>query len=154
MSVLAWIQAHGCQSQTTPIRAAQALAAGAAVGASLVAVGAALLPLAGVPWSDKGPEASVPLYAAAAIILAFPIAFGAFAIGLTAIAPLWWGLHSVGVRCWSAATPLGALLSGGVMFLFNQSLSQTAFMAFVGAVVGWTIWKVAYRRASDADSQA
>jgi hypothetical protein len=145
LSALSWIQAHGCQSQTTLPRAALGLIAGAFTGASLVAVGVPT-----VIYAMQFPEigsVGAPGVFIFGLMAAFPVAFVAFAVGLSLIAPVWWGLHSLGMRCWSIASPLGALAAGGVTLLVTQHLLLGLAMATTGAITGAVIWKVAYRPA-------
>ena len=109
MSVLAWIRAHGCQVETTAKRAAGGLVAGALIGSALVAVGMGVL----IGFSSQDTALAAYMASAPAAVLVFLYALPAFSTGLLAATPIWSVLHRVGVRCWSASSPLGALLSGG-----------------------------------------
>jgi hypothetical protein len=141
MSVLAWIKAHGCQVETNAGRATVALLSGALAGGGLVAISVGAMLGAGTQQSLL----AALLVGTSSAVLVFLYSFTAFALGLTLTVPIWWGLHALGVRCWSASAPLGALLSAGAMWLLSGSVVWAAALAAVGALVGALIWKVAYR---------
>lgn len=150
MSLLEWIQRHGCQSQTTMSRATLGLAAGAVTGGLII--GAALSVIFASSAIQEGffqQEGRFigSLYFVMLVVFATLYSTVVFAIGLAAVTPLWWGLHRIGVRCWSAASPLGALLAGGTMLAFTQSWLAAGALAGIGAIVGAVIWRVAYRSA-------
>ena len=78
----------------------------------------------------------------------FAIALVVWIVGLGLTSPIWWGLHNLGMRCWSLAAPLGAALLGGAALLLTGLSSEALWivppMALIGAVVGFVVWKVAY----------
>jgi hypothetical protein len=91
------------------------------------------------------------IVAVAILPLAFTLALAAWGAGLVAVAPVWWGLHRLGVRCPEAASLLGAAATTTVMtpFIFGSGgdIFLAAGVSLSGAAVGLTVWRVAYRRA-------
>lgn len=144
--------------ETTLGRAAWALCLGALAGAALVGLGWGAL--AGIQQIGSRQTGGLP---GGLIIvgLAFGFAVVTYAAGLAlAAAPLWALLHAIGVRSWWAAMLLGAFLNGGVILLVQGASIRRlpaifvldAAFALFGAIVGWVIWRAAYRRRLDIDA--
>jgi hypothetical protein len=131
-----------------------ALAAGALTGG--VSIGVAFA-VSTILESHRDAATVLPV----ALIVSF-FAFVVYATGLAVLAaPIWAVLHAVGLRGWRAAV----LLGGGLCFLVGFGMAadgavsayQAAellpagahsggLFAASGAIVGFVIWKVAYRR--------
>ncbi len=88
-------------------------------------------------------------------LLSFVMATIVFMIGLLFIGvPAWKALHSRGFRGPWMATSLGAALSYGTTVVYDLTSHHVVFyelgavlLALAGAIVGWTIQRVAYARA-------
>ena len=140
--------------QASPDRAGFALAAGAGVGgmfaAVLVVLGSGLAPLE--------------------IVVGFLVGTVVTAIAAVALGgPIWLVCHAFGLRGPGVATSVGglagfALFLGGQTYgfgLFDMPPTDSATLAFrwlsgvatsvilatVSALIGWTMWRVAYRQA-------
>jgi hypothetical protein len=70
----------------------------------------------------------------------------AFAAGVVVLACIvvWWPLHAMGLRNGWAALAAGWLVGGTPTLRLGE---VAIYCGACGAVVGWLIWRVAYRRA-------
>jgi hypothetical protein len=93
------------------------------------------------------------------VLLAITLfAIAPYGIGLLAIgAPAWVIAHRIGLRHWSVAAALGAILNVSVLALLAHEgiwafamFRKGGALAFApaGAIVGLVVWRVAYRKVS------
>lgn len=69
--------------------------------------------------------------------------------GLIIALPIWSGLHTLGLRDWLPAVAGGAVLVALAWFLVGDGAPTIAGKgAIAGAVAGWGLWWMAYRRGS------
>jgi hypothetical protein len=153
--------------EVTSRRAAVGLASGAVCGAVLVVGFELVLSVAdGVAEAAAGRTTVIgSAFASAApiFVLSFLVAFVAYGAGLVCLAgPLWALLHVYGARSAPVAVLLGAALNGGVIFLLYAGVIEPRFFrlvaaaafALAGAIVGFIVWRVAYRRATPIEDFA
>ncbi len=122
--------------QTTPGRIIAALLCGSAVGI------VATMAIAMIAIGEMGPRDFVDI---GGIALAFWLG-GVFIAGGISLA----ALHMIGLRQWYGMTIVGGLIMlalGLVLFEGVVEMEITLPMLLTGSVVGWVIWRVAYRRA-------
>jgi hypothetical protein len=119
---------HACSSRTVSTESAiGGFVAGAGVGAVLT----------GWPGIIGGPL----------VLLTLIIAFVGWAAGMALALPLWWIMHRLGLKCWSAPTLLGALLAPlGTLLVGSWVWQLAAYFSVVGALAGLVLWRVAYRK--------
>jgi hypothetical protein len=86
----------------------------------------------------------------------FVCALIVYVAGLATIAaPLWALLHACRARSWPAAVLLGSVLNGGAVCLFFSAMAYVppfpwewvAAYTAIGGIVGFVIWRTAYRPA-------
>ena len=140
-------------------RVARALAAGAFVGATLVSLAYGLAGgLRGRPvdMPSPGPLESFWLNLPIILVVAFPLAFLCWFLGLLFVgAPGWWVLHRLRLRGLGIALAFGFLatylfgvsLSGGFNGPLWMTLLAPAPLAIVGVFVAAAVWFIAYRAA-------
>lgn len=122
--------------QTTTGRAIAALLSGSVVGV-VATMAVAMIVLGGM-----GPRDFEEI---GGIALAFWFG-GVFILGGVSLV----ALHFIGLRQWYGMTIVGGLIMLALgLFLFEGvvEIEITLIMALTGCVVGWVIWRVAYRRA-------
>lgn len=122
---------HACQGrQVTPESAGRGLLAGAAAGALIT----------GLPGILGGPL----------VFMTVLIAFLFWATGVALAAPVWWLMHRLKLRCWSACMLLGAVAAPlGTRFFGGWYWPFMAIISIVGAIVGLVVWNVAYRKPAE-----
>jgi len=59
--------------------------------------------------------------------------------------PLWWGLHTLGLRGRWIAVACGAFLVGGIFWLTSRMLELTVLGGICGGLAGWAFEGVTYR---------
>lgn len=130
------------------------LLVGAATGAGLVIVTLTSLALTQTHLSVA--PASSPMGFVLGAALIFAMAFAFYVAGLMLVGvPAWIVAHVCGARSWPAAMLLGAVLNAGVVLLLaaknpRPDFSMVPLFGGLGAVVGWTVWRTAYRRNPEA----
>ncbi|MBS0298167.1 MAG: hypothetical protein JSR45_17850 [Proteobacteria bacterium] len=146
--------------RTTLARALLGVGVGTLVGTGVIAALAGAMVLTGAV--DRGPGLGARF---AALLLLAALAW-LLAMGL--VSPLWWWLDRRGHRrwvsgvlvggagmgllgaAWSAQTLRAMPLSGGFVGGLGYYLGAavlTLLCAALGAVLGWIVWRIAYRKA-------
>jgi len=123
--------------QTTIGRFIAALVSGSAVGVLVT------LAIAMIIFGGMGPRDFEEI---GGIVLAF-WSGGVVILGGISFAVL----HFIGLRQWYGMTVVGGLIMlalGLILFEGVVEIEITLIMALMGCVVGWVIWRVAYRRVS------
>ena len=88
-----------------------------------------------------------PIYFLGMALLIFPLTFAVWGVGGVIVGfPIWAVLHALGLRGWPVAISSGAGLVGLIWFLATREWAAAAAGALAGAVAGWGLWWMAYKR--------
>ncbi|MGV9007567.1 MAG: hypothetical protein ACOH1H_12615 [Brevundimonas sp.] len=99
-------------------------------------------------WAMEPGDAGISLsgFAMLFLVICIPIVI-VWALGGVVVAlPLWAGLHALGMRNWPVPVLCGAGLVAMIWNLNTPSPVVAAAGALSGAVAGWGLWWMAYRR--------
>jgi hypothetical protein len=142
---------HACGRTVTAQTAIQGVLAGGAVAGLMTTlfITAGAYPMTLHPPATQWPWAA--LAAMGLFIWIDLVATVCWALAITIVAaPQWAILNALGVRCWSAAVPLGAVLAPAPFFLVGGAGPVSiACLAVTGAVAGLVVWLIAYQKPAE-----
>jgi hypothetical protein len=137
---------------TTAFRVLIAFLVGSGFGATLIVL-VVVAPLLRHELASVGPIEWITQIVVGYWLIAFVFCAAGL---LIAGAPTWWLLHRLHLRSWIDASIVGFAVSfiGYVAFsaatqrLAESStmISQSILVAILGAIIGFVVWRVAYRR--------
>lgn len=137
---------HPCDRTIDRTSAVRGVLAGAAVGGLLTTLlmTVGILPLSAPALPAEWPHAAMMAFGM--FVWADILATFSWAIAITLIAaPIWAVFNALGVRCWSAAMPLGAVLAPAPFVLVGaDDILAMASISIVGAATALVIWLIAY----------